>query len=211
MLMLTLDWGDYQFVKDQTSVSKEINPEGTNIDLKLFASRKVSVLLKQKDGDTLHWMEGETLEARTSVYGFHEIAIHCTKSTDFAVRLLLGLNLEEVNSGEPVVLLPTEDEMRFERTVQHAIIRDLAAHGADQELIEDLLTGLNSNEDLEFDDEVELPSEAEMNELIDQARLRAAEEAADGDNEAEGGGDPKVSEPPSAASTEPRETNSDEQ
>lgn len=181
MLNLTLDWGDFQFVSDQTSMSRDINPEGTRIDLKIFASRKVQVILAHENGDMFHWAEGETLELSRLVRGFNSVKIACTKSTDYAVRLLMDLEVRsETNSGEPYVMQPDETELRFQRQVQHAIIKDLVAHGADQELIEDLLTGLNSDEDLEFeDDDLELPTEAEMNEMIEEARQRAAEEAAE--------------------------------
>lgn len=199
MIRYKIDHGDFQFVEQQSVMSMALDPNGTGIDLTIYANKKVKVLLSNSEtGDTLQWEEGEKVTSSQEVIGFDLMSIHTTPSTKYAIRAYVTFAIEgEANDGQPVVLEPdVSEDMRIERAAQQLVIREMAAAGFDASDIEDLLTGLNSNEELDFEDDVSMPSEAEMNDLIDQARLRAAQQAAEASNGEETSDPPPQQVPP---------------
>lgn len=182
MLQLTINYDDFQFVEQQTQMAYPLDAlGGSQVELTVYADKEIKVWVENTDTeDQMMLAIGQTIPRTIfETIGFNLLKVKSSAATTYGIRLYVQNSLQsEQNDGIPVVLEPlTEDEMRFERSVQQALIRDLSAHGADPELIEDLLTGLNADEeDFDLDDD-DMPSEAEMNEMIDEARRRAQQEA----------------------------------
>lgn len=181
MIRYKLDRNDYQFVEGQTEMSLDLDCEGgSQIEITYFSNEPLIVKLSHTDGDEMIVHVGMQLNAaRYSTRNFDTLVIAGEASAKYGIKVTVNNCADkELNDGVPVIMRPLENsDLKLERAVQHTIIRELVAGGADRDFIEDLLTGLNENdEDLEFDDDVDVPSEAEMNDMIDQARIRAAEE-----------------------------------
>lgn len=178
MLPYKLEAGEFQFVEGQAIMSYPLEPVyGSSINLTLYGDKKCRVAFLGIDDEILHFVEGQTLKFDQQILGFSKMEIRCTPSTSYAVRAYVNdLQNSEYNDGIPVVLTPdiTYDQ-RVDQEAQMAVVREMSGLGFSQEAIMDLLTGLNTNDDdLDFEDEEDLPSEAEMAEMINEARQAAS-------------------------------------
>lgn len=171
---------EWQFVSNQQSMSVDLDEtNGAALALELFADADVRIVLTASDGSELFFWEGRQFQGEVHLLNFVKAEIRSRKTTHYAVKIRFSGNIEsEFNDGEPALLSPDDTpDMRIDAEVQQRIIHELMAAGFSAEDTMDILTGLNSDDDellLEDDDDL-LPSEAEMSEMIAEARKRAAE------------------------------------
>lgn len=208
MLKLTYDHGDFQFVEQTPVMELELDAtDGSGVSLELYADKPCRIVLKGPDGDALQLAEGTTIKQAFSTVGFFSLEVRCTPSTKYAIRVFVLDNLDsEMNSGEPAVLQPVQDyDQKIDLAVQKRLIKELAATGFAMEDIQELITGLNEDDTLEFDDEEDLPSEAEMLDIIETARAEAQRRS----TQSEGDETPRIEEPQDGPQGDPDEQSTD--
>lgn len=172
-----IDFNEWQFVTNQTLMTHPLDAKGGSfVDLCVYAEKKVRLFLVNTESqDKLLVAEDDTIQFKQTVVGFDQLQIRTTQTNDYAVKLFVSTNATaETVSSETAVMLPQMDyDQRIDIEVQKRLITELAAQGLDQDHIVDILEGLNADDsDLEFDDDIDLPTEAEMDELIAEARNR---------------------------------------
>lgn len=170
---------EWQFITNQELMETPLDKtHGAKIHVTLYSAEPVTVYLRNSDRDEKLLLAKDThvnLEVQT--LNFDYFAIESPAENDYAVKLFLKDHVQgERNSGEAVVLEVGEVyNARLEREVQMTMIRQLASAGFGTGEIQDILDGLNSDEDYEFEDDDALPTEAEMDDMIAMARENAAE------------------------------------
>lgn len=180
-----INFDEWQFVHNQSQMSFPLNPAGgTEIDIWLFSDKKVHVLLVNSvTDDQLQLTEGEHINIIYKTLGFDSLVVKAPNRSDYAIKLLVTNDLSsEANDGETQQILTPDElpDLRINREIQQRVIQELAGAGFSGSDIQDIIDGLNSNEfDLEFEDDDDLPTEAEMNDMIDSARVHASEQDQD--------------------------------
>lgn len=179
MLKLTFDAGDWQFIEKQKVMEKELDlTNGSGVSIDIFADKPVRVILETPEGEHILLAEGQRVALDCNTRGFSKLLVHAPPESSYAAKVFVTFDrMSEHNTGQQVVLEPSLDrDARIDIAVQKQLIRELAAQGFNRDDIGDLLSGLNSDEDLDFDDEDDLPTEAEMEEMIIEAQRQGEEE-----------------------------------
>lgn len=170
-----LKFSELQIYEGQLVMAFPLEPDlGSQVEFNLWATKKVQVWLIGTDPVSeldleMQIAEGDYLHINEQLYGFHTIQLRQTPST------IVGLSAHvtttgEVSDPEPSAFEPSQlIDSRISEEARRDVIQTMHALGHDREQIMDLLTGLNEDEDLSFDDEEDLLSEAQMADMIDEA------------------------------------------
>lgn len=201
--MLKIDHGDWQFVDKVEVMAFDLDAVGgAQLDLRIHSEAPVSLYLVNAEfEDELLLGTGLNLRELVQVRGFDRLEIRSSVDNRFALRCIVTSgNAKEFNDGQPVVFHPVRSKRAsIEAAAQRVLAQELARAGFAREDILDMLTGMNEREDdLDFEDDDLVMSEAEVEDLLSEAQ-RAARNRADAPEDA---GDSDISEAASGADTD---------
>lgn len=191
MLKYKLDQQDFQFASGHECYGYPLDPvQGSGIDLTIYSDKPFDVvLLNQAESEELFLATSVTVyTANQETLGFDRIQVLAPKRAKLAVRAWISdLQNSEKNDGIPVVLEPdTTPDMRIDHEVQLRVANDLARAGFDEMEIVEILEGLNSDENLEFDETEQPFTQAELFDLMHAQTQSAEDETSSIEDDADG-------------------------